>query len=130
MCRQNIRTRWKERRGDEIPCTPITPFLCPVSFLHLTTLEHSAVIWVVFRHFDSLGPVFFQPPSLSRITAVFSRLVTSPAAWNLHKTLSWSVRKATQAAQKRPANWEAQCEKSFFRKAYIIKERDIPLCQL
>ncbi|KIJ90508.1 hypothetical protein K443DRAFT_49010, partial [Laccaria amethystina LaAM-08-1] len=40
--------------------------------------------------------------------------------------LSWSVRKATQAAQKLPKDWEDQCERSFFRKVHAIKEEDIP----
>ena len=31
-----------------------------------------------------------------------------------------------RAAQKHPMNWEDLCEKSFFRKAYVIKEEDIP----
>jgi hypothetical protein len=44
----------------------------------------------------------------------------------LHETMKWSQRKATQAAQKKPLDWENQCEKSFFRKAYLIKEEDIP----
>jgi hypothetical protein len=44
----------------------------------------------------------------------------------LHKTLSWRVRKATRAAQKLPDGWEDQCERSFFCKAYVIKEEDIP----
>jgi hypothetical protein len=44
----------------------------------------------------------------------------------LHGLLSWSLRKATQAAQKLPKDWEDQCERSFFRKAYVIKEEDIP----
>ena len=44
----------------------------------------------------------------------------------LHETLHWSQRKATQAAQKRPQDWEDQCERSFFRKVYTIKEEDIP----
>ncbi len=43
----------------------------------------------------------------------------------LHGVLSWSLRKATQAAQKLPKDWEDQCERSFFRKAYSIKEKDI-----
>ena len=43
----------------------------------------------------------------------------------LHGLLSWSLRKATQAAQKLPKDWEDQCERSFFRKAYAIKEEDI-----
>jgi hypothetical protein len=43
----------------------------------------------------------------------------------LHKTMQWSQRKATQAAQKKPLDWEDQCEKSTFRKAYLIKEYDI-----
>jgi hypothetical protein len=45
----------------------------------------------------------------------------------LHGVMSWSIRQATQAAQKLPKNWEDQCEKSFFRKAYSIKEMDIPI---
>jgi hypothetical protein len=44
----------------------------------------------------------------------------------LHKELEWSVRKATQAAQKLPENWKEQCERSVFQKVYIIKEEDIP----
>jgi hypothetical protein len=44
----------------------------------------------------------------------------------LHGLLSWSLQKATQAAQKLPKDWEDQCERSFFRKAYAIKEEDIP----
>ena len=44
----------------------------------------------------------------------------------LHGTMKWSRRKATQAAQKLPVNWEDLCEKSFLRKAYVIKEEDIP----
>jgi hypothetical protein len=44
----------------------------------------------------------------------------------LHKALEWSFRKATRAAQKLPEKWEDLCERSFLRKAYIIKEHDIP----
>jgi len=44
----------------------------------------------------------------------------------LHGTMAWSRRKATQAAQKQPENWEDLCERSVFRKAYAIKEEDIP----
>ena len=40
----------------------------------------------------------------------------------LHGLLCWSIRKATQAAQKRPKDWEDQCEHSFLRLAYLIKE--------
>ncbi len=43
----------------------------------------------------------------------------------LHGSLSWSIRKATQATQKLPKDWEDQCEQSFFCKVYIIKEHDI-----
>ncbi len=39
----------------------------------------------------------------------------------LHGLLSWSIRKATQAAQKLAKNWEDQCDK-----VYVIKEEDIP----
>ncbi|KAF4615755.1 hypothetical protein D9613_012424 [Agrocybe pediades] len=45
----------------------------------------------------------------------------------LHRTMSWSLRKGTRVAQKMPKNWEDACEKSFLRKAYIIKEHDIPI---
>jgi hypothetical protein len=45
----------------------------------------------------------------------------------LHNILSWSLRKATQAAQKLPKDWKNQCVRSFFRKAYSIKEEDIPI---
>ena len=42
------------------------------------------------------------------------------------KNLSWSIRKATHAVQKIPADWEDKCKKSFLCKAYSIKEYDIP----
>lgn len=32
----------------------------------------------------------------------------------LHGQMSWSIRAATQAAQKHPTDWEDQCERSFF----------------
>jgi hypothetical protein len=48
----------------------------------------------------------------------------------LHDTMKWSRRKGTQASQKRPINWEDQCERSFLRKAYTIKEEDIPAALL
>lgn len=44
----------------------------------------------------------------------------------LHESMHWSRRKATQAAQKKPLNWEDLCEKSALRKAHLIKEEDIP----
>ena len=44
----------------------------------------------------------------------------------LHDVLHWSPRKGTQAAQKKPNNWEEQCERSFLRKAWVIKDEDIP----
>jgi hypothetical protein len=46
-------------------------------------------------------------------------------AW-LHNTMGWSMRRGTRAAPKLPENWEDQCEKSAKRKAYLIKEYDIP----
>lgn len=45
----------------------------------------------------------------------------------LHGVLSWSLRKATQAAQKLPKDWRNQCVRSFFCKSYMIKEHDIPI---
>jgi hypothetical protein len=44
----------------------------------------------------------------------------------LHDSMHWSRRKATQAAQKKPLEWEDLCEKSALRKAHMIKEEDIP----
>lgn len=44
----------------------------------------------------------------------------------VHDVLRWSQRKGTQAAQKKPVKWEGQCKKSFLRKAYVVKEKDIP----
>jgi hypothetical protein len=44
----------------------------------------------------------------------------------LHSAMGWSQRKATRAAQKLPKDWEDQCERSALRKAYLIKEYDIP----
>lgn len=40
--------------------------------------------------------------------------------------MKWSRCKGTQASQKRHIDWENQCEHSFLRKAYAIKEEDIP----
>ena len=45
--------------------------------------------------------------------------------WMRHQ-LNWSECKATRAAQKIPDDWEEKCERSFLRKAYSIKEYDIP----
>jgi len=45
----------------------------------------------------------------------------------LHGLMAWSLRKAMQAAQKLPKDWEDQCVRSFFRKAYSIREEDIPI---
>ncbi|KAF4621853.1 hypothetical protein D9613_012075 [Agrocybe pediades] len=45
----------------------------------------------------------------------------------LHSAMAWSLRKGTHVAQKMPKNWEDICEKSFFCKAFIIKENDIPV---
>jgi hypothetical protein len=55
------------------------------------------------------------------------RVSESFACKLLHDVLSWSPRKATQAAQKLPKDWQVQCTRSFFRKAYVIKEHDIPI---
>ena len=56
--------------------------------------------------------------------SIFNASDTFVRKW-MHETLNWSHRKATRAAQKIPINWEDLCEKSFFRKAYSIKEEDI-----
>jgi len=44
----------------------------------------------------------------------------------VQRHLNWTERKATRAAQKVPEDWEDKCERSMLRKAYIIKEFDIP----
>ncbi|KAF9019112.1 hypothetical protein BDZ89DRAFT_959514, partial [Hymenopellis radicata] len=44
----------------------------------------------------------------------------------LKDSLGWSRQKATRAAHKLSVDWEAKCTQSFFRKAYSIKEHDIP----
>jgi DDE superfamily endonuclease len=44
----------------------------------------------------------------------------------LHSAMGWSRRKGTRAAHKLPKNWEDQCEQSAIRKAYLLKEYDIP----
>lgn len=44
----------------------------------------------------------------------------------LHANLGWSERRATQAAQKLPEDWEDKCEKAFLRMAWTIKEEDVP----
>jgi hypothetical protein len=61
----------------------------------------------------------FKDGSTFRASDSFVRL------W-LHSAMGWSQRKGTRAAQKLPDNWEDQCEKSALRKAYLIKEYDIP----
>ncbi|TFK16528.1 hypothetical protein FA15DRAFT_548484, partial [Coprinopsis marcescibilis] len=40
--------------------------------------------------------------------------------------LGWSPHQSTQAVQKLPTDWEDQCIRSCLRKAYVIKEHDIP----
>jgi hypothetical protein len=62
----------------------------------------------------------FKDGSSFRVSESFARKF-------LHEVLSWSLRKATQAAQKLPKDWQNQCIRSFFRKAYVIKEHDIPI---
>lgn len=44
----------------------------------------------------------------------------------LDKTMAWSMRKGTKAAQKLPADAEVQCENAFLRRAWKIKEHRIP----
>jgi hypothetical protein len=44
----------------------------------------------------------------------------------LHSALGWTRRKGTRAAQKMPIDWEDQCERAAIRRAYLLKEYDIP----
>ncbi len=61
----------------------------------------------------------FKDGSFFRVSDSFVR------KW-MHDALHWSRRKATRAAHKLPVDWEAQCERAFLRKAYAIKQYDIP----
>jgi hypothetical protein len=76
-----------------------------------------------------LGTILTQAPDI--LTKKFADGSTFRASdsfmrhW-LHDSMHWSRRKATQAAQKKPIDWEDQCEKSALRKAHLIKEEDIP----
>ena len=69
-----------------------------------------------------------EPDILSRTFGDGSRFKVSESFVRnlLRELMGWSMRCATRAAQKLPKDWEDQCERSFFRKAYIIKEQDIP----
>jgi hypothetical protein len=44
----------------------------------------------------------------------------------LDKTMAWSMRKGTKAAQKLPADAEEKCGTAFLRRAWTIKEHRIP----
>jgi hypothetical protein len=44
----------------------------------------------------------------------------------LHKSMGWSERRATKAAQKLPANHEEILMNAFFREAYVVRDHAIP----
>ena len=44
----------------------------------------------------------------------------------MHRSLNWSRRKGTRAAQKLPSAWETDCSNAILRIAYLIKYYDIP----
>ncbi|KAG8965486.1 hypothetical protein FRC00_001650 [Tulasnella sp. 408] len=44
----------------------------------------------------------------------------------LHSQLDWSYRTVTQAAQKRPEDWESKCNDAFLRIAYWVRLHRIP----
>ncbi|THU93080.1 hypothetical protein K435DRAFT_861846 [Dendrothele bispora CBS 962.96] len=43
----------------------------------------------------------------------------------LYDAMRWSPRKSTQAAHKLPDDWKDQCENSFLRKVFAIKQEDM-----
>ncbi|KAF9007686.1 hypothetical protein BDZ89DRAFT_965568, partial [Hymenopellis radicata] len=100
-----LTTRFKKLRAASAPITVVTAR----GLIVATILESNPEI------FDKV----FRDGSKFKVSDSYVR------GW-LQGALGWSRRKATRAAQKLPADWEAQCTKSFFRKAYSIKEYDIP----
>jgi hypothetical protein len=70
-----------------------------------------------------MKPIILELPY--RDGSTFKASDTFVRVW-ARRQLGWAERKATRAAQKIPQDWEDKCEKSFLRKAYSIKEYDIP----
>ena len=87
-----------------------------------------AKVTVVTAHGILIATILKNAPEI--LGATFKDSLTFRASesfvrkW-LHDTMKWSRRKGTQASQKRHIDWENQCERSFLRKAYAIKEEDI-----
>ena len=86
----------------------------------MTTVNARGImIAIILRSAPEILEKMFRDGSTFRASESFMR------KW-LHDMLHWSPRKGTQAAQKKPNNWEEQCERSFLRKAWVIKDEDIP----
>ena len=77
------------------------------------------LIATILKNAPEILEVTFKDGSTFRAYESFVR------KW-LHDTMNWSRRKGTQASQKCHIDWENHCERSFLRKAYVIKEEDIP----
>ncbi|PPR08056.1 hypothetical protein CVT24_010855 [Panaeolus cyanescens] len=78
---------------------------------------------IIIAHIQTFAPQLFQQVFKDGLTFTASEVWVR--RW-LHREMKWSRREATQAAGKLPEDWENQCKRSFFRKAYSIKEHDIP----
>ncbi|PPQ81023.1 hypothetical protein CVT24_013292 [Panaeolus cyanescens] len=78
---------------------------------------------IIIAHIQTFTPHLFQEVYSDGLTFTASEVWVRK--W-LHREMEWSKRQATQAAGKLPDDWEEQCTRSFFRKAYSIKEHDIP----
>ena len=91
--------------------------------------EHGAPLTVLTMHGVILATI--TKMNLLILDTRYGDKSTFKASDNFVRTwvrrhLNWGERKATRAAQKIPNDWEEKCEKSFLRKAYSIKEYDIP----
>src|SRR6202142_2169212 len=77
------------------------------------------MVATIIREEPAILQRVFNDSSTFRVSDSFVR------KW-LHSAMGWSRRKGTRAAHKLPDDWEDQCEKSAIRKAYLLKEYDIP----
>lgn len=88
----------------------------PVSLITARAIIVATILWMKPEIFSYK----FKDGSSFRVSESFTCTF-------LHGVMLWSMRKATQAAQKLPKDWEHQCTQAFFRRVYTIKEYDIPI---
>jgi hypothetical protein len=100
-----IKTRLAALRKSGVPLTVIT--------------ARGVMIAVIIREAPEIMERVFNDGSTFRASDTFMR------RW-LHSAMGWSRRKGTRAAQKLPDDWEDQCEKAAIRRAYLMREYDIP----